>query len=85
MYLFSQLPVVDTVASHNGRKELNLISIHLIFFFSLVHQLRNSTVSAIMRCLKKYTETGFSPLLFNFRVMEDSGEKLRNFCSQLRL
>ena len=24
MYLFSQLPVVDTVASHNRRKELNL-------------------------------------------------------------
>lgn len=71
MYLFSQLPVVDAVVSHNRRKELNLNLYPSRFFFSLVHQLRNSNVSAIMRCLKKRLKLD-PPLLFIFRVMEDS-------------
>lgn len=86
MYLFSQLPVVDAVVSHNRRKELNLNLYPSRFFFSLVRQLRNSNVSAIMRCLKKKILKLGSPLpSLYFQSHGRLRKKLHNFCRQLML
>ena len=74
MYLFSQLPVADAVASHNRRKELNLNLYPSRFLLLACAPVKKFKCFCHYEVLKKKTQTGFSPPLFNFRVMEDSGK-----------